>query len=137
MAKKYTVYEDGRVYSHVTNKFLVAVPNHKGYLMTSIGAVHRLVAEEFIPNPDILGYVDHIDNDKTNNHVNNLRWVTNQENCEKALAKEYKLKNRFTGEVVTVYNMNKWCRENGLHSSSMNRMLSGSRKYYNAWSKGE
>lgn len=42
--------------------------------------VHRLVAETFIENPNNLSDVDHIDCNKENNNVDNLRWVTREEN---------------------------------------------------------
>lgn len=45
--------------------------------------VHRLVAEAFIPNPDNLPEVDHIDNNPQNNNVNNLQWVSREQNMNK------------------------------------------------------
>lgn len=43
-------------------------------------SVHRLVAQTFISNPDSLPEVNHRDCDKTNNNVDNLEWVTHEEN---------------------------------------------------------
>lgn len=42
--------------------------------------VHRLVAEMFLPNPNRLTQINHIDGDKSNNCVENLEWVSDSEN---------------------------------------------------------
>ena len=44
--------------------------------------IHRLVAKAFIQNPDDKPCVDHIDNNKLNNHYTNLRWCYHYENCK-------------------------------------------------------
>jgi hypothetical protein len=43
--------------------------------------VHRAVALAFIPNPESKPFADHIDRDRTNNSISNLRWATKVENC--------------------------------------------------------
>lgn len=42
--------------------------------------IHRLVAEAFIPNPNSLPEVNHLDGDPSNNHIKNLEWCTRREN---------------------------------------------------------
>ena len=46
--------------------------------------LHRLIAEQFIENPDSARFnvVDHVDRDKTNYHINNLRWTTQSQNMK-------------------------------------------------------
>jgi hypothetical protein len=56
-----------------------------GYQRVSLGRnkhfyIHRLVAQCFLPNPENLSQVDHIDGNKTNNSLQNLRWVSAKQN---------------------------------------------------------
>lgn len=97
--------------------------NKKGHTMR----VHRFVAEAFLPNPENLPQIDHIDGDKTNNNVQNLRWVSNQMNTEKALSKVFHLVHK-DGSGLFIYNLNRWCREMKLDQASLFKMKSGQRK---------
>ena len=62
--------------------------NCNGYAFIVLGRrnkkynVHRIVAETFIPNPDNKPEVDHINRIRSDNRVENLRWVTRRENLQ-------------------------------------------------------
>ena len=68
--------------------------NNKAYCRK----VHRLVAEAFIPNPNHLGEVNHIDGDHDNNQVSNLEWVTHQANVQHSFDTGIKVPHRWTDE---------------------------------------
>ena len=83
----YLIYEDGRVYNNKYNRFIKPTMNH-GYKYVELCnkglrkriRLHRLIASHYIPNPENKLEVDHIDRDRLNNNINNLRWVTHTQN---------------------------------------------------------
>lgn len=92
----YMVNPAGKVYSLVSNKLLRAGCNKQGYktvVLCKDGKeksfkVHRLVALAFIPNPNNYPCINHKDEDKTNNDVNNLEWCTHKYNINYGTARK-------------------------------------------------
>lgn len=68
--------------------------------------VHRMVSIAFIPNPDNKPCVNHIDGNKTNNHVSNLEWCTYAENTNHAIKKG--LMNYARGEKIYQSRLNEF-----------------------------
>lgn len=84
---RHTIDSRGRKSFHY-GKIIKAAVSRCGYATFRISVecklicvtLHRLVAEAFIPNPKNLPFVNHLDENKLNNHVSNLEWITNVDN---------------------------------------------------------
>lgn len=126
--ENYWISERGDIFSVKTMKILKPFLSGN-YLSFNIGGkiktVHRLVAENFIWNPDSKKQVDHIDSDKRNNNRSNLRWVTASENKLKSFRIEgHKKRNRpiaFTNdrEILIYLSYKEAALDLSVHSGSI------------------
>lgn len=86
--KTYEVSDQGRLRNINTGRVFIGTKDAFGYKHVRLAndgryflkKVHRLVAKAFLENPENKPIVDHINNDKTDNRVENLRWCTYSEN---------------------------------------------------------
>lgn len=120
----YAVTEDGKVWSDNRGRFLAGGKDKDGYRILvlcnkgerSTKRVHRLVAEAFIPNPDNLPILNHIDGNKTNNCVENLEWCDVSHNTKHA----YKL-----GAICQKGEKNNSCKYNDLRVKDIREGYNG------------
>lgn len=86
----YSISNFGNVKNNKKNKLLKGRLNRKGYLRVGLYndvdktknknfSIHRLVGDAFLENKDNKLSIDHIDRNKQNNNISNLRWATNEE----------------------------------------------------------
>ena len=143
----YQVSNTGKV-RNIRGYILSPADNGNGYLRFSLYKskkvcstqyLHRLIAEAFIPNPDKLSEINHKDENKKNNNIDNLEWVTHVENCnygtriqrysEKALKPVKQIDSN--GKTLAVYpGVIKATRALGLNSkSAITNCIAGRSKY--------
>lgn len=94
----YMVSSDGRIYSRKRKIIMRQVTARNGYKRISLKrgqsvAVHRLVAKAFIPNPNNYPEINHIDENKINNSVDNLEWCTRKYNVNYGSCKRKRVLN--------------------------------------------
>lgn len=147
----YSISNQGRVKSHMKKsgflhlkeRIMKPTIKNNGYLqvdLTKIGIrkkfyVHRLVAEYFIPNPDNLPCINHIDHNRDNNSVTNLEWCTYEDNNIHSnnpdlkgrrigkFSKDGKLLEEFNSALEAAHSFNK------PRGSDILRCCKGERKY--------
>ena len=133
------VFSNRGAYGKIRSVKPILQKNNNGYYLISCSSDkngkknqvfwHRFIAKIFIPNPNNLPEVNHLDEDKGNCCVDNLEWCDRQYNQEHSLAKNYKITNLKTGESFIIKNLTRWCREESIDLSQAWQVVRGRKNY--------
>ena len=139
----YKVEVDGSVINVITNRVLKQHLNKQNSCIVTLVngidkkniAVHRLVAELYIPNPDNLRFVCHIDGDPTNNHKDNLIWCKSNNKAgviSGGKSKEYKKVKQLINQLKKIEDKvrsdmckieHSWSMYGGIQSMYLSKLL--------------
>lgn len=146
----YQVSNEGNVKSLKKGIILKVANVNNGYLAVQLWKngipkmrlIHRLVAKAFIPNPDNLPQVNHKNEDKALNIVENLEWCSAKYNANFGTAisrrvdKQSKQVEQFdavTGELIRRWESTNECGRNGYTQSSVSQCCRGLRKQHKGY----
>lgn len=123
----YAVSNAGDVMNLITGKTLKQETTHKGYKRVTLSngrkrqhlRVHRLVANAFIPNSDSSKMlINHINEDKSNNTVENLEWCSNSDNLRHNMVNKRKGNSHYF-DLINNYDYNLSVSENHKRLNAM------------------
>lgn len=134
---KYIVSNFGRIRNISNGQILKGSIGADGYNRVDDMKIHRIVATTFLPNNDPLNKIEvnHIDEDKTNNQVDNLEWVTSKQNMNYGTRTKRSAENHYravkcitTGEYFA--SIKDACKKYNIKStSSIGKCARGDDKY--------
>jgi hypothetical protein len=144
----YKINRNGDIWSCHIDKIMIPT-NEKGYLRLRLTKnkipksyrIHRLLAIQYIPNPDNLPEIDHIDRNKLNNELSNLRWcdrITNMNNQERSIANMTEEEQQKRLNDIREYKRvwaEKKARANGIQPKGPN--ITNTNEYKNEWRRNK
>lgn len=143
----YEVSSKGNVRNLKTGRILKPIYSTNGYAMVDLTStsndrtkklVHRLVAQAFIPNPNNLSDVNHKDEIKTNNNLDNLEWISHKDNLNygtrnervaKSNSKPIQQLDMKTRSIIATYpSLTEAGLSTGIYKSDISKVAKGKRK---------
>ena len=152
---KYTVHKEGFVTSHYSGKELTISKYKKNKQGKQVVyprirlciegkgkwiALHRLIAEVFIPNPENLPHVNNKDGNRLNNHVDNLEWCTHEQNIKHSVENDLNPKGERQGIAIATEEVVRHIRElrkQGLTYPKISEMVGLKRRTVEAMGSGQ
>lgn len=141
---KYETNEEGQIRNRTTEHIMTQRINNSGYKVVAVRdddgrrrwvQVSRMVGTAWIPNPNNLPEIDHLDGNPLNNALNNLEWVSKEENVlrkkkihKKGVSRRVRPVAQYdlSGNLIKVYpSMKDAERETGIRNQCISRVVRG------------